>query len=124
MLRLHGQQQSKVISAANALLFSCAASPGLQCCPCLPAGKIGKQIAQAVRQGGPDQVANARLREALAAAKMAQASPLCCAANGVEGCWCLAGLHANRGIIVAAGCRLVGRCRCPRDQSSAQCHAC
>lgn len=35
-------------------------------------GKIGKQIAQAVRQGGPDQVANARLREALAAAKMAQ----------------------------------------------------
>ncbi len=35
-------------------------------------GKIGKQIAQAVRQGGPDQVANARLREALAAAKVAQ----------------------------------------------------
>lgn len=35
-------------------------------------GKIGKQIAQAVRQGGPDTVANTRLREALAAAKLAQ----------------------------------------------------
>jgi transcriptional/translational regulatory protein YebC/TACO1 len=35
-------------------------------------GKIGKQIAQAVRQGGPDALANARLREALAAAKVAQ----------------------------------------------------
>ncbi|EFN55164.1 hypothetical protein CHLNCDRAFT_52504 [Chlorella variabilis] len=35
-------------------------------------GKIGKQIAQAVRQGGPDALGNLRLRDALAAAKMAQ----------------------------------------------------
>ncbi|KAI3428658.1 hypothetical protein D9Q98_007481 [Chlorella vulgaris] len=35
-------------------------------------GKIGKLVAQAVRLDGPDPVANTRLREALAAAKMAQ----------------------------------------------------
>ncbi|PSC70937.1 putative transcriptional regulatory protein [Micractinium conductrix] len=35
-------------------------------------GKIGKQIAQAVRQGGPDALANSRLKDALAAAKAAQ----------------------------------------------------
>ena len=35
-------------------------------------GKIGKQIAQAVRQGGPDLLANARLRDCLAAARLAQ----------------------------------------------------
>ena len=34
-------------------------------------GKIGKLIAQAVRAGGPDQLANARLREVLAQAKAA-----------------------------------------------------
>eukprot|EP00887_Chlorella_sp_A99_P005047 scaffold4.g5047.t1 len=35
-------------------------------------GKIGKLIAAAVRSGGPDALANTRLREALAAAKAAQ----------------------------------------------------
>ena len=35
-------------------------------------GKIGKLIAQAVRAGGADQVANARLRDVLALAKQAQ----------------------------------------------------
>ena len=48
-------------------------------------GKIGKQIAQAVRQGGPDQVANARLREALAAAKVAQVGG---ALAGSDSCLC------------------------------------
>lgn len=43
-------------------------------------GKIGKQIAQAVRQGGPDALANTRLRDALAAAKMAQVG------WGIRGC--------------------------------------
>lgn len=35
-------------------------------------GKLGKLIAQAVRAGGPDTTANARLREVLAQAKLAQ----------------------------------------------------
>ena len=35
-------------------------------------GKIGKIIAQAVRQGGDDPLSNTRLREALAQAKMAK----------------------------------------------------
>lgn len=52
-----------------------------------PAGKIGKQIAQAVRQGGPDQVANARLREALAAAKMAQVTALLLGGRLGATCW-------------------------------------
>lgn len=35
-------------------------------------GKLGKLIAQAVRAGGPDPVANSQLRDALAQAKLAQ----------------------------------------------------
>lgn len=35
-------------------------------------GKIGKQIAQAVRSGGADPIANAKLREVLLQAKAAQ----------------------------------------------------
>lgn len=49
-------------------------------------GKIGKQIAQAVRQGGPDQVANARLRDALAAAKAAQVGQRLAASATACGC--------------------------------------
>lgn len=41
-------------------------------------GKIGKQVAQAVRQGGPDVLANSRLKDALHAAKMAQVRAVLC----------------------------------------------